>query len=373
MDSIFKICKKLIINEPFYGLFLLNLNKRFDKDIPTAGVTIEGINPLLLINKEWWNTLDDQMKCGVLKHELSHLMFGHLTKNWDYLRRDSAENLNKAMDCEVNSNIPILQKDPYCYPTKWGWENNKGTLYYYEKLRQDDQNGGTDGVPLDDHSIWKDLSDAEKQLAQQQIDGIAKQTAEQVKRNQGTIPGEFKEYIDDLFKVKPRIFDWKQFFRRYLGSILDVEIKKSRKKESIRFPDASGIKHKRKSQVFVIVDTSGSISKNDLCDFFSEIHHIYKAGTIIDICEIDTKIQRIYRYNGKWDLQAQGRGGTILTESIQHFNEHRRDYTSCVIFTDGYCNVDFKIGGDVMWIIASGGCKQNYPGKTIYINNSGQN
>ena len=47
MDSVFKICKKLIINEPFYGLFLLNLNKRFDKNVKTAGVTIEGINPLL--------------------------------------------------------------------------------------------------------------------------------------------------------------------------------------------------------------------------------------------------------------------------------------------------------------------------------------
>ena len=55
--------------------------------------------------------------------------------------------------------------------------------------------------------VWESLSDAERQLAQQQIDGIAKQTAEQVKRSQGTIPGEFKEYIDDLFKIKPRIFD----------------------------------------------------------------------------------------------------------------------------------------------------------------------
>lgn len=370
MDSVFKICKKLIINEPFYGLFLLNLNKRFDKNVKTASVTIEGINPLLLINRDWWIDLDVETQVAVLKHECGHLLFGHLTKNWDYLRRDNAIILNKAHDCEVNSNIPVLQKDPYCYPARWGWEKNKGTLYYYEKLRDEDDQGET----FDDHSIWKDLSDAEKQLAQQQIDGIAKQTAEQVKRSQGNIPGEFREYIDDLFKVKPRIFDWKSYFRRYLGSVIDVEIKKSRKKESIRFPDASGIKHKRKSQIFVIVDTSGSISRNDLCDFFSEIHHIHKAGAIIDICEIDTKIQRIYRYNGKWDLQAAGRGGTILKDGFTHFNEHRRDYTSCVVFTDGYCDVDYKIYGDTMWIIASGGMKQDYPGRVCYINNnSGQN
>ena len=181
------------------------------------------------------------------------------------------------------------------------------------------------------------------------------------------------DIIDELFKVKERLFNWKAYFRRYLGSIIDVEIKKSRKKESVRFPDAAGIKHRRKSKVFVIVDTSGSISHTDLGDFFSEIHHVYKAGAVIDVCEIDTKINRIYPFNGKWDMKASGRGGTILDDAINYFNEHRRDYTSCVIFTDGYCNVDFKIYGDSMWIIASGGSKQKYPGKTIYINNSGQN
>ena len=98
MDSVFKICKKLIINEPFYGLFLLNLNKRFDKNTKTAGVTIEGINPLLLINRDWWIGLDVETQVAVLKHECGHLLFGHLTKNWDYLRRDNAIVLNKAMD-----------------------------------------------------------------------------------------------------------------------------------------------------------------------------------------------------------------------------------------------------------------------------------
>ena len=235
------------------------------------------------------------------------------------------------------------------------------------------QGSGDLGQTLDDHSTWEDMTEAERQLVQQQIDRIAKQTAEQVQRNQGTIPGQFRDYIDELFKVKPRIFDWKSYFRRYLGTVIDVELRKSRKRENVRFPDACGTKHKKKSQIFVVVDTSGSISPNDLCDFFSEIHHIYKAGTIIDICEIDTKIQRIYRYNGKWDLQAHGRGGTILEDAVTYVNDHRRDYTSCVFFTDGYCDVDFKIYVDNMWIIASGGCEQKYPGRVCYIKNSGQN
>lgn len=373
MDSVFKICKQLIITESFYGLFLLNLNKRFDSRCQTACVTIEGINPLLLINRDWWYGLSDKMKIAVLKHECSHLMLGHLTNNWDYLRRDKPDILNKAMDCEINSYIPDLQVHPYCYPSFFGLEDRKGTLYYYEALYKKGDDSSSEGETLDDHNMWGDLSDAKRELVKQQINNIAKHTAEQVKRSRGHIPGEFQEIITELFKPKERLFNWKAFFRRYLGSVIDVEIKKSRKKESVRFPDASGIKHRRKSKIFIVVDTSGSISQKDLCDFFSEIHHVYKAGAIIDICEIDTRINRIYQYTGKWDMKASGRGGTVLTDAINHFNENRREYTSCVIFTDGYCDVNFKIHGDAMWIIASGGLKQSYPGKTIYINNSGQN
>lgn len=53
MESVFKVCKKLIIKESFYGLFLLNLNKKFDKKIKTAAVGVEGINPVLLINPDF--------------------------------------------------------------------------------------------------------------------------------------------------------------------------------------------------------------------------------------------------------------------------------------------------------------------------------
>ena len=376
MDTVFKTIKNLIIKEPFYGLFVMGLNKRFDSNIDTAAVAIDGINPILLINRDFWYGLNEEERESIIKHECGHILLQHLTGNWKYLRDENHKLLNVSMDCEVNSYIPGLQKDPWCYPKRFGLEDAKGTLHYYEQLSQDPNKGdGPNGEKpqlCDDHSKWEDgnVSDAQRQLVQQKIDAHTKNTAEQVQKSCGSIPGQFKEYIDSLFKVKPRIFDWKQYFRRFLGSIIDIELKKTRKKESIRFPDCAGIKHKRKSQILVVVDTSGSISTNDLCDFFSEIHHIYKAGAVIDIIENDTRIQRMYRYSGKWDMQASGRGGTILTDAVNYYNSHRRDYSSCVFFTDGYCDVDFKIPGDNMWIISSGGSRQKYPGRTIYIDDS---
>ena len=48
-----KALKKLIFKDPFYGLFLLNLDKQYtDKLDATLAVARNGINTVLLINKE---------------------------------------------------------------------------------------------------------------------------------------------------------------------------------------------------------------------------------------------------------------------------------------------------------------------------------
>lgn len=51
--TIAQAVRKLLIREPFYGLFLMGLNKYFDNSIPTACVRRKGINIELVINKEY--------------------------------------------------------------------------------------------------------------------------------------------------------------------------------------------------------------------------------------------------------------------------------------------------------------------------------
>ena len=48
-DLLAKASKTLILEEPFYGLFLVGLNKTFRKDIPTAGVSKHGIGVQLAV------------------------------------------------------------------------------------------------------------------------------------------------------------------------------------------------------------------------------------------------------------------------------------------------------------------------------------
>ena len=79
--TIAQAVKKLLVKEPFYGLFLLSLNKFFDNSIPTACVCRNGINVELMINEKFWNSLSDLEEIAVLEHEISHILHGHLTNN----------------------------------------------------------------------------------------------------------------------------------------------------------------------------------------------------------------------------------------------------------------------------------------------------
>lgn len=390
-----KALKKLIYKDPFYGLFLLSLDKQYSEEVPTAAVARNGINCRLLINKDYWNTLDDEEQLFVLRHEVSHIMFKHMFLYEDLSNREIA---NIAMDCEINQWIDPHKTylGKYFYPDSIQAPPALGSREYYRlivnnktslKVQYAAGNGNGDsmidpqslnGQSVDDHSKMQGdgdtgfdgLTDAERELISHQIDHIAKNTAEQTTKQRGTIPGCFKEYIEGLFKQKSPIFNWKKYFRRLIGTQISIDLKKTRKKESIRFPDSSAVKYRKKSKILVAIDTSGSVNDKELCDFFSEINHILRANVDVDICECDTKIDRIYRYTGKWDGSISGRGGTDFTAPIEYFNEHR-DYTTMVYFTDGYAPIpSIRVrNNQIIWVITSGGQHQDYPGRAIYIPN----
>ena len=374
--SIEAIVKQLLIKEPFYGIFLLGMNRHFGTMCETACVYRDGINISLCINEEFWNSLEsDDMRADILRHECGHILNKHFFMQEFF---GNAIHFNVASDAEVNSYLPLLQRDPYVYAAKFGLSDKLGTKVYYERIPMDNEfenNTDGEGIPnnglVDDHSTWKDLRelpDAERELIDHQIDYKVKEAAEQTQKMCGSIPGQFKDYIDSLFKQKPPIFNWKSYFRRMLGSIIDISLRKTRKKDSLRFPDCAGIKYKKKTHIMVAIDTSGSVSNEELCDFFSEINNIYKAGAAITIVEFDHALQKQYEYTGKWDGSIHGRGGTSFEEPVELYNSVRKDYQSLIMFTDGYADIDrIKPQGQVIWIITSDGSRQNYPGKVVYI------
>ena len=380
-----KAYKKLLIENPFYGLFLLGLSKVIDKSVETACVRKRGINCELVINPEYWETQDDIQQLNLIQHEVYHIVFQHMFMTPFFKNH---EVLNVAADCEVNSYLQNLD-NTWIIPSMFNAEPKLGTKTYYDIImnqtpppppQRGGDGNGSNGLPntKDDHSSWgkefQECSDAEKQLIQNQINSQIKTAAEQTIKMRGTIPAEMQAIVDELFKPKPRVFDWKAYFRRMLGSIYDINIKKTRRKESIRFPGAAGIKHKKKVSILVAVDTSGSVNDEELKDFFSEITYIYKAGARITILECDAAISANYEYTGKWTGKVHSRGGTDFQPVIDYYRKNMKDYAALVYFTDGECSIPNNVPRDTIWVITSAGDhSKKYPGRTLFIpkNNEG--
>ena len=383
--SLSKISKELLLKEPYYGFFLLMLNKTWDQRIPTACVGKNGINYQLRINEEFWTSLDDAKKMGLLKHELLHIAFNHLTMHFNFSDKRLA---NISMDLEINQYIDanMLPEGGITlesYP-ELNLNARAGCRYYYDALRKaqkDKDEKGTSGSPamdklLDalgngedptnhDWEIFDDLSEAERKLVDKQTQRVLNQAKEQTVKRQGTVPGEINGVII-IEEIVPPKFDWRGFIRRFTGVSTRVFTKKIRRKENRRFSDNPGLKIKMKQHMLLAIDTSGSVSDDELKEFMNEIHHIYKTGVDITIVQCDTEIQSIEPYRGKHELKVSGRGGTYFDPVLSYFNENLKKFTSLVYFTDGEAHASIKPRGNVLWVISErSSLNTSLPGKVI--------
>jgi len=383
-DEVVKHSKKLMFDEPFYGLMLIGLNKELSEQIETACVSLDKINTKLMVNPEFWATLDEQTKTGVLKHELLHIAFFHLLNLDSFPDRKL---YNVAADLEINQYIQDtykgerwegleIHKAPFA---ELNLEPKQGTKYYYLKLQEEIQNNPEGKVAefMEDmdpmHELWKQfdgLSEAEKKLIAKQIDHQLKEIVNQVNKNHGSIPGELKDYVLGLFETVEAVLDWKAYLRRFNGMSQKVLTKKTRRKPSCRYPSNPALKVKPKKRTLVAIDTSGSVNNDELLEFFNEINHMFKTGTEITVVECDAQIQREYEYKGKLEeIKVSGRGGTDFEPVMVYLKEHQNKFQNLIYFTDGECNVpETKPMKPILWVHSSRSkINEELPGAKIKI------
>ena len=169
-NKVAKAAKTLIFEEPFYGLFLVGLNKTYRNDIPTAGVSKNGIGVQLSVNPEYFTGLTAEQKIGLLKHELLHISFGHLITRDLY---PDKKLFNVAADLEINQYIDPIALPPGGLVLDMFPELNlpkkAGTDKYYELLQQAQEDGTCpslddlmdrmDGSSQYDHMTWDEFNE----------------------------------------------------------------------------------------------------------------------------------------------------------------------------------------------------------------------
>ena len=378
-DLVAKTTKELILTEPFYGLFLIGINKKFTDQIPTAGVSKHGIGMQLTINPEFYINLSNFHRIGLIKHELLHIAFGHL------LMRDIYSNhklFNIAADLEINQYIDI-NKLPEgglllsSFP-ELNLPSKAGTKVYYNLLEQAQEDGTSpsldnlmdkmDGESEYCHGTWNefdDLSEPDKKLMEKQVEHQLKQSAETTIKKQGDIPGEFKDIIERLFHIEPAKFDWKSYLKRFVGNSSVVYTKKLRRKYNKRYSGSPGLKIKFKNHILVGVDTSGSVNNDELQEFFSELAHMSKTGHKISVAQCDTRLRTVEEFNPKKDWEIHGRGGTSFQPVIDHYNE-KGSYTALIYLTDGESYAPDNCPNNTLWVLSSiSDMNNDLPGQVI--------
>lgn len=386
-----KIAMIFTMQEPYYGILLSSMERIPTKTLtPTMAVGRKGNVFKLYYNPDFTDKLNLDTMLMLIRHEILHTAFNHYSIFGVEERKNATPQelflQNVAADLEVNGYLDRkkMQKEAGgVFPEDYGLDKCLGTREYYKILLQKAQqprNGGKGGKgqnsqqdsseqmeslddlkkdykTFDDHDQWpKDMSEDEVEQMTQVIEDMLVFAAEECEKGRGKIPGEMKGRIDCIrSKKKPKpAADWKRYFRRYLGNEFTEFIRKSKKRESRRFPDAAGNRHRRKSHILVAIDTSGSVSMPEYREFFGQLKTI-QASANFHVVECDARIQHEYDFKTRPNETLHGGGGTSFQPPVDLFINNKRQYDALVYFTDGYAPIPHNTPKDTLWVISSNG------------------
>jgi len=445
---------RLLMNDnPFFGLYLLGVNKyEIDHSIPIAAVAMEGYNFKLLLRKGAYLDMPPEHQVGVLKHEILHISLGHLSP---YYRNRCPDHkiFNIAADLEINQYIDRSELPEGCiqmdtFPD-YNLPEKAGTVFYYDFLKQkiedlkgeypeefygdpcpgdgpdqgpknpgDSPDGGQDGQegsspgPSGDkdgdsesqsgkgpskadqnlmdmygqgdpsHSQWDkpDLEPGEDstgyweavdEIRRQQVRRAYHETIRQSGSTaRGYIPGNLLSEIDRLLEKKDPVTNWKAYFRRFIAASTSVVVKKTKRKESIRFLGQPGLKFNPKHKLLIAIDTSGSVSDQELANFMAELEFISKTGAKMTLLHCDAAIAKVEEYSKKSTVKIYGRGGTDFDPPVQYMNRNKSKYTCLVYFSDGACSPpSIKTTKPILWVMTRGEREQykdqKFPGDVV--------
>lgn len=193
--------------------------------------------------------------------------------------------------------------------------------------------GGVSGQSFDDHSVWNQ-SEVSADEARQIVKDIVDQATQKC---QGKVPGHLVGAIEQL--AKP-VIRWRELMRHYLGRhVGNRRLTFSRRNRRRREFGIPGVSHHAAATVNVIIDTSGSIGKKELEQFFAEIDAIASRAKV-RVLQWDHAFQGFGQYRrGDWKrFKVHGRGGTDMAAPVMWLADNRLVADVQVMLTDGYCN-----------------------------------
>jgi len=365
LDSLSQAVAALLLRDPFYAHVVMNLRRRVADDVDTAAVTVVGGQPWLLVNEGFWlDTLqDDNLKRGILRHEILHIVLGHLVRHQAFTDKLK---FNIAADLAVNSLIPRselpanaltavmrfpVQVENRRFHLKVGDRVSGQTAeWYYQRLAEPSDpdvdaqvailfGAGCERWEGDPGPIGSALAAA----IQSAIRSMGPSCV-------SSLPPQLRNAIDAIGLSGRQVLDWRRALRCFSGRSRRTRLVTTLKRPSKRFGSTPGVRVRSKSHVVVAVDTSGSIDQQCLGRFFEQVHAIWRTGATVTILEADNEVRGVSEYRGK-AIQPKGGGGTDFDPAIKWVNERANIVDALVYFTDADGARTVPCRKRMMWLV----------------------
>ena len=302
---------RLLMAEPFFAALSRKIDKKASDALPTAGVKIneETGQFEMLYNPDFFESLPDDQKLGVLKHEFYHLIFEHVTGRMPEGKMTKMWNV--ATDLAINSHIANELPEQALVPGVGNYSEfpaGKSAEFYYNLLKEnekpedgegeegeggqsDDQsdgsgdgdenkksNGQGKGKPgddsLDDHSGWGEASAESKEIAKQRLKEALKQASTEADKsnNWGSVSSSMRREIKDRLVAK---LDWRKVLRYFIKTSERANKTSSIKRINRRYAYIhAGKKVKRQARIAISIDQSGSVDDKMLAAFYAELNKL---------------------------------------------------------------------------------------------------
>ena len=317
----------------YWGHLLHNCKVTVTEGIPTACVYVDKVEAVIgmAINPKFFAMLTDTDRVGILYHELqhialAHLMHGKVGKQWNY-----------AQDLAINSKLVKVRPKLMTLPKEIG--GGHGGKGGNNAEGEGDPNSG-------------DLSDANGADREVLIRAL-KRAAEQTQA--GNIPAHVTEAIDALEKMRPK--RWHQELRMFYRSTVEgIERARTWARPNRRYGLwEAGTKSGEGKRLLIGIDTSGSMSTEDIQHILKECQSMLKCGVEAKVMFFDTKVHATVKLTKDIKVTECGRGGTDFKDFFTKAQKYNPD--GIVVFTDGDDGANLGksvVKGQVMWVLVAG-------------------
>ncbi len=150
----------------------------------------------------------------------------------------------------------------------------------------------------------------------------------------GSLPRHLVERIEASTKAR---VDYKKVLAGFRASVLCEARRLTRMRPNRRAGfDAMGSRYSFTTSMIIGVDVSGSITKEDLANFYTTINHFFQYGIKnIDVVQFDVQLGDVQTITkAAANIEIEGRGGTDFQPFIDFVAKHP-EYDGAIIYTDG--------------------------------------